>query len=126
MVSLGDVPIVGEVLLFSNDGGGGFGSPNRRAPGALDAAIEDLNGDGWPELVVPRGVQSNGGFNAISVFVDNGQGGLEEEIFATDPGAVTLDLGDLDGDGDPEVVVGHRPVITSGSSTSSVTIHRRP
>lgn len=64
----------------------------------------DLDGDGWLDLVVPNSVASPA---AISILHGRGDGTFDTtQTLASIDGATTAALGDVDGDGDLDVVVG--------------------
>ena len=79
--------------------------------------VGDIDGDGKPDIVV-----SNSGFNTISVFRStssvggvNGSSLAAKVDFATGANPSGLDMGDLDGDGKPDIVV-----TNNGAATISV------
>ena len=100
-----------DVLL--NDGNGGFGSPAYYMAGDQSSAVAvgDLNGDGWPDLVL-----ANRGTGDVSVLLNRGDGAFEPEwpyrVGGT-PAAVAI--ADLNGDGRPDIVV-------AGEDTGTVSI----
>ena len=85
-----------------------LGSPVTFTAGALprEVAISDIDGDGKPDLVVV-----NGGSNTVSVYLNAGSGTITSSSFAskvdltTDTGPIGLAVGDLDGDGKPDIAV---------------------
>jgi hypothetical protein len=82
--------------------------------------IADLNGDGLPDLVVAnRGPGSDGtGTSGVSVLLqDAAHPGtfLAPVTYATQPGSVDVVVGDLNGDGLPDLVVANLGPLPSGS-----------
>jgi len=69
-------------------------------------AIGDINGDGWPEIVVGTGTYEASGGNKVYAWDHNGN--LLPGWPTTTEGKMPASpaLGDLDGDGDLEVVIG--------------------
>src|SRR5262249_2595874 len=67
-------------------------------------AVQDLDGDGLPEIVV-----GNYGDNGISIYKNQstvGTIGFAPKVFLhSDLGATTVAIGDLDGDGLPDIAV---------------------
>lgn len=78
----------------------------------------DLDGDGYPELIVSR-YQADGSFDTDSAIFWNGPEGLSPERVTWVPtgGAVGNTAGDLDGDGRPEVVFNNTMSGPSESAT---------
>jgi hypothetical protein len=94
-------------LLYLNDGAGNFSDSGQRlnAVSTQDVELEDLDGDGDLDAFVANG-NSNGGNIPDRVWLNDGTGTF------TDSGqrlgrslGKSVDLGDLDGDGDLDAVV---------------------
>lgn len=68
--------------------------------GPLSVAIGDLNGDGWPDVVV-------GNFTGnVSVLYGDGAGGLEaQQALPVGASAFSVALADMNSDGKPDIVV---------------------
>lgn len=129
----GDLVAVGAcsdtLEVVPNEGGGSFGAPVSYTVGAggpqpgcpgsgagFDASglgVGDLNGDGRPELVVGNMVDTT-----LSVFVNDGSGSFAPQVKYAAPGMIPSQgeiysnlqpvVVDIDGSGDPEVVVSSR------------------
>ncbi|OGO56565.1 MAG: hypothetical protein A2Z32_00835 [Chloroflexi bacterium RBG_16_69_14] len=86
--------------------------PTEDGPGPI--AIEDLDLDGWPDLVVGFGVHAE-----IGIFMGDGRGGfLAPVTFPSGGGPVSLVVRDFDGDG-------LRDVITANANDGTVSVHLR-
>ena len=104
------IPQPDEIWL--NNGAGGFSDSGQRLgndPGR-DVALRDLDGDGDLDAFVANGADPNGvpPGRPNKVFRNNGSGSFSDtgqRLGAVDSAAVAL--GDLDGDGDFDAVVGN-------------------
>lgn len=72
-------------------------------------AVADLNGDGYPDLVVANGcvTSSDCSLGAVSVLLGNGDGTFRSAVTydATEGEATSVAVADLNGDGHPDIVV---------------------
>ncbi|MFY9660906.1 MAG: FG-GAP-like repeat-containing protein [Terriglobales bacterium] len=109
-----------------------FANPIDYASGgyAQAVAVADLNGDGKPDMVVGNLVcldrnESNGvcieAEGAVSVLLGNGDGTFQPEVSYTwgGPPVVSVAIGDLNGDGIPDLAVACN---TDGSAGSVVSV----
>ncbi|MDX1421172.1 MAG: FG-GAP-like repeat-containing protein [Rubricoccaceae bacterium] len=104
-----------QVVVLRNTGTGIYGAPAYYAAGpagphGIEAA--DLDGDGDLDLAVAnRGYLSQG--TAVSILRNNGDGTFAPPVSTTvADGPNRLEAGDLDGDGDLDLAVGHEDEIT--------------
>ena len=92
----------GVVRIYRNDGAGVFGpDPDLALSAAQCIALEDIDGDGDPEIVA-------GGWGGIvRVFRNDGVSGFVfDHDIALGESVVSLALGDFDGDGQTDIAAG--------------------
>jgi len=95
-----------QVMLGNSHGG--LGSPITTSMPGLEVtwmAAGDVNGDGKPDLVAANQAGSNG---SIAVFIGNGNGTFKTNVdytADTNTSVQTVSVGDLNGDGKPDLAV---------------------
>ncbi|MGA8493357.1 MAG: FG-GAP-like repeat-containing protein [Terriglobales bacterium] len=121
----------GAVTILLGTGDGTFRAPPNYASGGYDsdsAASSDLNRDGKLDLVVANLCQSSnckhGNAGSISVLLGNGDGTFQAaQVYATGGfGASSVGIGDLNGDGNPDVVVANQCSTSNCKSGGSLSV----
>jgi hypothetical protein len=96
------------VSVLLGNGDGTFQARTTYATGHNpdSVAIGDVNGDGKPDLVVSNQSKNDQGLLTVSVLLGNGDGTFQSQISSTaDASAFSVAIGDVNGDGKPDVVV---------------------
>jgi hypothetical protein len=100
-----------DVAVLLGDGKGGFapapGSPFKVGPSPYTLAVGDVNGDGKPDIITPN---SEPGDRTVTVLLGDGKGGFQPakgSPFAAAGRPIYIALGDVNGDGKPDLVVPH-------------------
>ncbi len=91
-------------LVFFGNGDGTFQAPVEHGGGPLAQqflAAGDLNLDGHPDIVT---VPDHEGVDYALVFLNDGSGGFAEPFSVSFPGITWFTIGDLNGDGIPDLV----------------------
>lgn len=121
----------GTVTLLLGNGDGTFQAPPAYASGGYDAdsvAVGDLNGDGKPDLVVANLCQNNNckssNSGVVSVLLGNGDGTFQlAQAYATGGfGSSSVAIGDLNGDGNADVVVANQCSTSKCNNGGSVSV----
>jgi hypothetical protein len=95
----------GTVSVLLGNGDGSFQAPTSYSTGAYSGsvAVADFNGDGTPDLAVTN---FTFGLGTVSVLLGQGDGSFQAATnYATGYGPFGLAVGDLNGDGTPDLVV---------------------
>jgi hypothetical protein len=83
----------------------------------FSVTIADLNGDGIPDLAVANSAAGGGTFS-VSVLLGNGNGTFQYPItYANPANPFSIAIGDLNGDGKPDLAVTELALSQSPSAT---------
>jgi FG-GAP-like repeat len=99
----------GTVSVLLNVGNGRLGLPVtlRADVGSAGVSVGDIDGDGHPDLVVANFGTSGGAAGDVSVFLNRGNASFDAALnFPATGNPTSVALGDVDGDGKLDVVVG--------------------
>ena len=116
----------GNVAVLLNNGNGTFATAVTYSLGALGAssvAVADVNGDGFPDLIVATGSMA-GGFVGVLTGIGNGTFNPEAVYASGGVSPLAVAVADVNGDGHPDVVVANQCVDnTCASSNVSVLLN---
>jgi hypothetical protein len=118
----------GEAAVFLGNGNGTFQAPVVYSSGgayASSVTISDLNGDGYPDLVISNECQSVNSktlcdsAGGVSVLLNNGNGTFQTAVSYNSGGdyGVWGTVADVNGDGKPDLVVSNSCTLGSCGST---------
>lgn len=118
----------GKMRVHPGNGNGSFGNPaiydGMPQNQAVDVAVADFNGDGWPDVAL----NNRGG---IKIFHFNNQGAVSSTRVLSSPqlGEIkVMRVADFDGDGAPDIFFGGmggaEPMILTGLRNAAPDLHR--
>jgi hypothetical protein len=122
----GGCPAGGSVGVLLGNGDGTFQAPVTYASGSVDAssvAVADVNGDGKQDLLVSHQCLSGGDCHGtVAVLLGNGDGTFQSAVVYGSNGydAMSVVVGDVNGDGNPDHVVANLFCLTNCNATVAV------
>jgi hypothetical protein len=117
-----------SVGVLLGDGHGDFQGPVVYTSGqnqARSIAVADVNGDGYPDLVVandPCGNSGDCGHNTATVLLGNGDGTFQAAVGYPAGNAVSVAIGDVNGDGYPDMILANETCGAKGCTKGLVSI----
>lgn len=105
-----------EVLSFTNDGGGSFSQNSKTVPSFIGPAI-DWDEDGDMDMITIGSSKQN-----VVIARNDGTGNFSDEVLVTRSTAdlSNLQVGDIDNDGDLDIVIGTANTMTSVSTMAYI------
>jgi hypothetical protein len=114
----------GGVSVLLGNGDGTFQSPTSYSSGGYEAtsvAIGDVNGDGYPDVVVGNSCPNCG--DGVSALLGNGDGTFQAPVtYSVCDGVDSVKVGDVNGDGHPDLVVTNYPNICGQGKKDAVSV----
>ena len=116
----------GTVGVLLGNGDGTFQTPVSYSSGGYEAdsvVVEDVNGDGKPDLVVANQCTSSSNCNGtVGVLLGNGDGTFQSPVSYSTGGfdAQSVAVADVNGDGKPDLVIANRCTSSSDCSLGKV------
>ena len=118
----------GSVAVLLGNGDGTFQAApayGSGGQGAQSVAVEDVNGDGKPDLIVASQYADNNYANgSVSVLLGNGDGTFQAAVSYGSGGwnADSVAVGDVNGDGKPDLVVSNECISNNNCANGSVAV----
>jgi hypothetical protein len=119
----------GSVSVLLGNGDGTFQTAVSYSSGGEDAffvAVADVNGDGKPDLLVASECVSNGNCTngSVNVLLGNGDGTFQTAVSYGSGGAYAFSVavGDMNGDGKPDLVVANECTSNSNCTNGAVSV----
>ncbi|PSQ80497.1 MAG: hypothetical protein BRD40_04400 [Bacteroidetes bacterium QS_1_65_9] len=122
----GDKDVFIRNRLFLGDGSGGFSEASVDLKRGTDSSVGDFNNDGAPDVLITGRNRSGVFSTTAAVYLGDGSGGFSEvEAGLTGIWSGSSAFGDVDGDGNQDVVIVGNTEVNSGpdSEKASATLY---